>query len=228
MSDYKDTLNLPMTAFLVPVEKRRWFIRWLTPSVEVSLCGHATLAAAYVLLEVLKRCDAPTAFDSRGGPLAVTRAGDVFELDFPSNVAAVERDPPRALVEVLGVAPREWLRWNNYHLVVLDSPEDVLAAKPDFAAWASLGDERAILTAPGSDCDFVSRFFAPGIGIPEDSVTGSSHCVLTPYWTRRLGRSKLRARQLSQRGGELTCELSGDRVKLGGHCVLYLRGQIEI
>ena len=220
--------NLPMSAFLVRTAAQRWHIRWFNSSGEVSLCGHATLAAGHVLLDVLEQSDRRVEFDSRGGPLAVTRGEDVLELDFPANVPVAEPEAPRQLSNALRVTPREWLRWENYHLAVVDSAEEVLEASPDFSAWSSIGDERVILSAPGEDCDFVSRFFAPGIGLPEDSVTGSAHCVLVPYWARRLGRQKLRARQLSRRGGELFCELRGERVMLGGHCALYLRGQIEM
>lgn len=220
--------NLPMTAYLVRTAAQRWHIRWFSPTTEVSLCGHATLAAGYILLEVLGHDHQRIEFDSRGGPLAVTRGAEGFQLDFPANVAVAEANPPRPLSNAVQATPREWLRWENYHLAVVESAEEVLRANPDFAAWSSVGDERLIVTAPGRDCDFVSRFFAPGIGILEDSVTGSSHCLLTPYWAQRLGRPKLHARQLSRRGGELFCELKGERVMLGGHSVLYLRGQIDI
>ena len=171
-------------------------------------------------------------FDSRSGPLTVTRlAGGLLELDFPIRPAApisFESAPP-ALLRGLKVMPKELLLANGcaYYLAVYDDADSVRALTPDFATLASLGDVRAIVTAPGEDCDFVSRFFAPGAGVPEDPVTGSAHCTLVPYWSARLLKTKLHAKQISARGGELWCELKDERVRMAGHGVRYLRGEIS-
>lgn len=219
--------GLPMTAFSVRTAAQRWHIRWFSPSTEVALCGHATLATAFVLLELLK-IENQVVFESQSGALAVARNGHFLELDFPANPSAPEPTPPGQLLAAFRVESREWRRWNNYYVAILATPEEVLAVRPDFTAWLNIGDVRLVVSAPAQDCDFVSRFFAPGIGIAEDSVTGSSHCVLVPYWSERLKRPHLTARQLSLRGGELACEWAGERVKIAGQCALYMRGQIEL
>lgn len=217
--------NLSETAFLVP-RGGDFDLRWFTPKVEVDLCGHATLAAAFVLFtETGFRVDT-VRFHSQSGLLEVSRAGQVLELDFPSR-------PPRpcalpdALARGLGRQPTTVLKSRDI-MVVFNSDSEVRALKPDFGVLATLDALGIIATAPGGDCDFVSRFFAPGAGVPEDPVTGSSHCTLIPYWAERLGKTELFARQVSQRGGELLCRLVGQRVRIGGKAELYLRGQIEL
>jgi predicted PhzF superfamily epimerase YddE/YHI9 len=213
--------NLPETAFFVR-EGEAYRLRWFTPTVEVELCGHATLASGYVLLTE----PGEVRFVTRSGPLAVRRVGEALTLDLPALPAHTMPAPP-ALAEGLGVVPRETRRASNW-LAVLDDEESVRALKPDFARLATLHPHGVIATAPGRAVDFVSRFFGPSFGIPEDPVTGSAHCTLAPYWSARLGKKKLVARQLSARGGELTCEDRGARVALGGRCVLYLEGEIRI
>lgn len=217
--------NLSETAFVVP-RGDEFDLRWFTPTMEVDLCGHATLAAAFVLFTEQKFSGDTIRFHSRSGILVVSRAGEILTLDFPA------RPPqpcamPEALARGLGSQPAQVFKSRDY-LAVFDSAEAVRALRPDFAALKTLNSLGVIATAPGDGCDFVSRFFAPAAGIDEDPVTGSAHCTLIPYWAQRLGKTKMFARQISQRGGELFCELAGDRVRIGGKAVLYLRGQIEI
>jgi PhzF family phenazine biosynthesis protein len=217
--------NLSETAFLV----RRgddYDLRWFTPETEVDLCGHATLASAFVVFTEAGFRGGTVRFHSQSGLLSVTRAGEVLELDFPSRPPQ-PCNAPEALIRGLGKQPSEVLKSRDY-LAVFASETEVRALRPDFAALQSVDALGIIATAPGSDCDFVSRFFAPGAGIAEDPVTGSSHCTLIPFWAQRLGKVELFARQVSKRGGELFCRLSGDRVRIGGQAALYLRGQIEL
>jgi predicted PhzF superfamily epimerase YddE/YHI9 len=222
--------GLAETAFLVRTGESQFELRWFTPTVEVALCGHATLAAAHTLWAELGQAGEVVTFDSRSGPLSVTRHGDRYELDFPSRPAApVDELPPELLAGLRSSPSHTWLFAEaRYYLCVYDSAAAVLALQPRFDQLAALGRACIIVTAPGEDCDFVSRFFAPGIGVPEDPVTGSAHCTLIPYWAERLDKHTLHARQLSARGGELWCELRGDRVGIAGKAVLYLRGEIEI
>jgi PhzF family phenazine biosynthesis protein len=215
--------NLSETAFTVP-RGDEFEIRWFTPTIEVDLCGHATLAAAFVLFTERKFTGVEIRFHSRSGVLKVTRGGEILTLDFPA------RPPqacalPEALIRGLGKVPAQVLKSRDY-LAVLDSAAEVRALSPDFAVLKTLDCVGIIATAKGDDCDFVSRFFAPAAGINEDPVTGSAHCTLIPYWAQRLGKNKLFARQISHRGGELFCELAGDRVRIGGKAVLYLCGEI--
>jgi predicted PhzF superfamily epimerase YddE/YHI9 len=220
--------NLSETAFFVR-DGDGYALRWFTPSVEVDLCGHATLASGFVIMSVLEPGrDAVRFHTAKAGTLTVTRAGDMLAMDFPARPAAPAEAPP-GLLEVLGGAPRAVLRARDY-LVVHDSAAEIAALKPDFAALAKVKDCWAVIvTAPGENgVDFVSRFFAPAQGVPEDPVTGSSHCTLTPYWAQRLGKTTLEGRQLSRRGGALRCTLNGDRVKIAGRAVLYLEGEISL
>lgn len=220
--------NLAETAFFVR-EQDGWRIRWFSPQKEIDLCGHATLASAHVLINHLGARESRFRFQSPlSGALAVERTDGRYVLDFPT------RDPqpaaaPAALVQGLGARPLEVLRGRDY-FAVFAHEKDVRALRPDFKALAELEALGIIATAPGSGdgVDFVSRFFAPRAGIDEDPATGSSHCALIPYWAKRLGKTKLRARQLSARGGEFFCELAGDRVKIGGHAVTYLVGEINV
>jgi PhzF family phenazine biosynthesis protein len=216
--------NLAETAFFVP-RGDDYDLRWFTPTVEVDLCGHATLAAAFVLFSELALRKDTIRFHSRSGPLTVSRSGDILTLDFPSRPPR-PCPSPKALVDGLGAKPIEISKARDY-FAVFNNEQEIRSLRPDFGLLGTL-DEKVIVTAPGSDCDFVSRFFAPTAGIDEDPVTGSAHCTLIPYWSQRLGKTRLFARQLSKRGGELFCEQAGDRVRIGGNAVLYLRGEIEL
>ncbi|VVO15735.1 PhzF family phenazine biosynthesis protein [Pseudomonas fluorescens] len=217
--------NLAETAFLVR-EGQGWHIRWFTPTTEVPLCGHATLASAHVLFEVYREPVERLDFISKSGPLSVSKEGARLWLDFPALLpreVGVTLDVERALglevVDVLG---------SNELFVVLESEQAVLDCKPDMAALAKLPWPGAIVTARGSQHDFVSRYFAPAIGINEDPVTGSTHCSLIPYWSRRLGKTSLTAYQCSARGGELFCRLEGNRVKIGGNATLVASGKLML
>lgn len=225
---------LPETAFVVRAAQGL-SIRWFTPTVEVDLCGHATLAAAHVLFRHAGHPGTRVELSSPSGPLAVDREvqspargdGDLLVLDFPSR-PPVPCPAPDALVRGLGSRPVEVLGSRDY-FCVYHSEQDVLRLAPDMGMLAGLDRFGVIVTAPGSGgTDFVSRFFAPADGIPEDPVTGSAHCTLIPYWAERLGRRRLQARQVSARGGELACEDAGDRVRIGGRAVTYLQGWIEM
>lgn len=217
--------NLAETAFFVR-ESNGFGLRWFTPTVEMDLCGHATLATAFLVWTELGFTGDEIAFHTKSGELLVTRASDKFILDFPSR-PATECEVPNGLAEALGVKPQEVLKSRDY-LALFESEDDILALKPDFRAIADLGVHAVIVSAPGKTSDFVSRFFAPNVGVDEDPVTGSAHCTLIPYWAGRLGKNSLYARQVSNRGGELYCELVGDRVKIGGNAVLYLKGEIYV
>ncbi len=205
-------------------------LRWFTPAVEVDLCGHATLATAFVISTLLEPGRARMDFVTRqAGTLTVTRDGDVFTLDFPSRPAAPAAAPHPGLVAALGgPAPLAILDGRDY-LVVYEDEATVRALTPDMVALSKLDRFAVCVTAPGRDgVDFVSRLFAPAQGIPEDPVTGSTHCMLIPYWAEKLDKTVLSARQVSARGGDLACELVGDRVKIGGKGVLYLEGVITV
>lgn len=217
--------NLAETAFFVP-EGENFRIRWFTPTVEVKLCGHATLASAFVLYEKLD-WDAPeVVFESLSGPLKVSKQGDMLSMDFPAQ-PGTPCDPPPALVEGLGVEPQCCLAAEDY-LVVLDNEQQLMALEPKHEALLKLDLRGVAVCAPGDDKDFVVRFFAPGCGIPEDPVTGSAYTQLMPYWAQRLGRNSLQARQVSSRGGDVYCEMAGDRVKIAGSAVLFLEGEIHL
>ena len=217
--------NLSETAFVV-ARGADYDLRWFTPTTEVDLCGHATLAAAFVLFTERGFTGDKIWFHSRSGPLSVSREGDVLTLDFPSRPAA-PCATPEALRRGLGATPAEVRKARDF-LAVFGREAEVRALRPDFAALRTLDCLGLIATAPGVDCDFVSRFFAPGAGIDEDPATGSSHCTLIPYWAQRLGKTQLFARQVSARGGEMFCTLAGDRVQIGGHAALYSRGELEV
>jgi predicted PhzF superfamily epimerase YddE/YHI9 len=219
--------NPAETAFFVR-EGRDYALRWFTPTVEVDLCGHATLAAGQIVFRFIEpERDSVSFRTMNAGALVVSRRGEMLALDFPAR-PAVPVDPPPGLLAALGGASREVLRARD-DLVVYGSAAEVAALDPDLAALAKVDCWAAIVTALGEDgIDFVSRFFAPAQGVPEDQVTGSSHCTLVPFWAHRLGKTQLDARQLSRRGGALSCALAGDRVSIAGRAVLYLEGQIEV
>lgn len=217
--------NLAETAFVVQRQTHA-DLRWFTPVLEVDLCGHATLASAHVLFTHLGYRDSTARFQTRSGVLTVTRHDDLLTLDFPARPAAV-CPVPAALVDALGCTPTMTAKARDY-LAVFDTEQSIRELRPNMAALMRLDCLGIIVTAPGERCDFVSRFFAPGAGVPEDPVTGSAHCTLVPYWAQRLGRPRLRARQVSQRGGELFCEHRGDRVDIAGRAVTYSSGVLHV
>jgi len=217
--------NLSETAFFVRGGDR-YRLRWMTPEVEVDLCGHATLASAFVIFNYLDRLADSVTFDTRGGELIVRREGDLLAMDFPARLAA-PCDAPPGLVHALGRSPAE-VNAAQYLMAVFETEDEVRALAPDMKRLAEVDAFGVIVTAPGREADFVSRFFAPRAGISEDPVTGSSHCTLVPYWARRLCKKQLYARQVSRRGGELWCEERGDRVKIAGRAILYMQGTISV
>jgi PhzF family phenazine biosynthesis protein len=215
--------NLAETAFFVKNGKG-FQLRWFTPAVEVDLCGHATLASAYVLFNLLGQAGDRIAFSTKSGELVVSRNGEFLTLNFPSRPPSPV-EPYPGLVEALGGAPEAVLAARDY-FVVYRSEQELRSLSPRMESLMRIDRFAVIVTAPGESCDFVSRFFAPAKGIPEDPVTGSAHCSLIPYWAERLGKTKLNARQVSKRGGELLCELKGDRVEMAGQGALFLQGEI--
>ncbi len=217
--------NLSETAFFVP-NNGSYDLRWFTPAVEVDLCGHATLAAAYVLFEELKISDDVIRFNTRSGVLSVSRSGGRLSMDFPAQPPQ-PFGPPKELVEALGTTPVDCLKFADI-VAVLASEGLVRNAEPDMSLLARLDCRGIIITAEAEDYDFIARWFGPRTGIAEDPVTGSAFTQLTPYWAARLGKSKLEAKQVSRRGGELSVELVGDRVVLIGSAELFMRGVIEI
>lgn len=220
--------NLAETAFLIARDDGDYDLRWFTPAVEVDLCGHATLASAYVIDKELEPGRAHVRFHSMSGPLEVAREGETYSLDFPSQPPQpVTPELARAVAEALGSEPLEVLKATKF-LALLPDQQAVLAAEPVLEKVRELLGDGLIITAPGDDCDFVSRYFAPHAGIPEDPVTGSAHCVLTPFWARRLDKARLTARQVSRRGGELKVEDRGERVTIAGRCAYYMSGRITV
>jgi len=217
--------NLSETAFVIERDGF-WDLRWFTPTTEVDLCGHATLAPAFVITKCLKHPASPVKFQSKSGPLLVNCESERLVLDFPSRPAAACPIPDQ-LGAALGRKPVEVLKARDY-LVLLESEEDVRNLRPDITALQRIEAYAFITTAPGQKSDFVSRFFAPRVGVGEDPVTGSAHCTLIPYWAKRLGKQKLHALQLSKRGGELFCEDRGARVGIGGRATLYMRGELDL
>lgn len=227
--------NLPETAFLVPKNGRSgenfYDLRWFTPRGEVRLCGHATLASAYVLLNLLHPGRQEVRFDTRfSGALTVRKDGEIFAMDFPAMFAKNCTNVPDALISALGPGPQppKVMEVNDTYIAVYDNASTIQNMRPDFARLQRLHPYVASVTAPGDDVDFVSRYFKPSYGIPEDPVTGSVHCALAPYWAQRLGKTQLHARQLSERGGELWCEMIGNRVILKGNAALSMQGTLTI
>lgn len=219
--------NLSETAFLVPAGDD-YSLRWFTPITEVPLCGHATLASAAVVMQRLEPERKVVAFHSASGPLIVNRTETGYVMDFPARPSQPISTPP-GLSEALGVEPLEVFNNDFNYLALVESEAVLRALAPDMVSLASIGRPGVIVTAAAEkEYDFVSRYFAPTKGIPEDPVTGAAHCMLAPYWANRLGKTVFRAFQASLRGGEITCSLSGDRVKLEGACVFYLEGEVEI
>ncbi len=217
--------NLAETAYFVPREGG-FDLRWFTPVTEVDLCGHATIASAWVLFERLGYGEPQIYFESRSGRLGVSRRDGLLFLDFPSRPASpLSADD---VVAAVGGNPSEVMKGSRDHMLVYGSAEQVAGLTPDMAALAKADTFAVIATAPGVDCDFVFRFFAPSQGIPEDPATGSACCTLAPYWSSKLKKTAVNSRQISARGAQLLCEMAGDRVKIGGRAVPYLEGFINI
>jgi PhzF family phenazine biosynthesis protein len=219
--------NLSETAFFVPTGSAEWQIRWFTPSVEVPLCGHATLASAAVIRDKLGQTSWPITLHSASGALIVDVENDGFVLDFPAN-RPTPVDAPAGLGAALSTNEFEMLRGRDILMAVLADEAAVAELDPDFPALARIVEHGLVVTAPGDEVDFVSRFFAPAIGINEDPVTGAAHCLLTPYWSERSGKRRMRARQISSRVGHLECEDHGERVHLKGKAVFFLSGRISL
>ncbi len=230
--------NLSETAFFVPRGPHGgddYDLRWFTPAIEVDLCGHATLASGFIVLTKMAPQKTSVRFHTQSGPLTVSRDGSQFALDLPSRPPTTAVMPEKYLA-ALGGKPKQILAARKY-LVVYETANEVAALTPDFATLKSIDKDGVIATAPGPDarlgthlgaCDFVSRYFAPHAGVDEDPVTGSAHCTLVPYWAQRLGKITVHARQISARGGELFCDLKGDRVRMAGGAVLYLEGRVHL
>lgn len=219
--------NLAETAYIVS-SGNEYEIRWFTPTVEVDLCGHATLASAYVLFNELSFGGEQINFIShRSGPLSVTKNGSILALNFPVDTLSELSLSPEFAIG-LSQAPVKVFKGKTDYLFVYNSEAEILALQPDFEPLKAHSVRGIIVTAPGETTDFVSRFFGPACGVNEDPVTGSAHTTLTPYWSSVLGKTELTARQLSLRTGDLTCKLVGDRVEIAGEAVLYLRGEINV
>ncbi len=221
--------NLAETVFFVLSKMKGvdYDIRWFTPAVEINLCGHATMASAFVLFKILKEKKKSVSFNSKSGLLVVKNKKDSLLMDFPSWKPEMISEYPSGLEEALGVNEIVAVYKHRDLMVELYREEDVANAQPDFSALKKRG-EKVIITAPGKNVDFVSRFFAPEAGIDEDPVTGSAHSQLIPFWSGKLGKNVMLAKQLSQRGGDIYCEQNGDRVIMGGKCVFYMKGEIEV
>jgi PhzF family phenazine biosynthesis protein len=226
MQEIASENNLSETAFLIPGDAGSYHIRWFTPTTEVDLCGHATLASAHVFYDHLGYDQEEIRFHSNSGELTVRKKEGMYWMNFPSNPP--EAIPvPKLLPDALGSIPI-YTGVNTDLLVLFDDPERVQKMNPDLSLLDRMEVRGVIVTAPGKEVDFVSRFFAPSVGVPEDPVTGSAHTVLTPFWSRRLKKERLQAKQISRRGGTLTCVQKGSRVEIGGKAITYLVGDIQI
>ncbi|MBV4360054.1 PhzF family phenazine biosynthesis protein [Pinibacter aurantiacus] len=216
--------NLSETAFFVK-EEEYYHVRWFTPDFEVDLCGHATLASAYVIFNFIAKKAKTITFNSKSGILTVSKTDEgLIQLDFPAYIAEPVDSANPALIKGLSIIPQKILKAKNY-LLVYESEEEVRKIVPDFNFLNALGSTRVIVTAKGAEVDFVSRFFVPNSVIMEDPVTGSAHSTLVPYWSKKLGKTTFVARQLSKRSGTLYCEYVGDRVLMAGNAVLYSKGE---
>ena len=228
--------NLSETAFFV-AERDTLRLRWFTPAVEVDLCGHATLATAWLIFNRLGRESDEVSFQTRSGELTVARDGDKLTMDFPAAEPRELEEQPAGLVEALGAAPQSVHQGADFLMAVYPSALDIRRLQPDFAGLKKMEQHAVIVTAPGTDeavrpgvaqPDFVSRMFGPKVGIDEDPVTGSAHCVLTPYWSERLGKRNMIGHQISRRGGVVHCEDRGSRVGLSGTARLFMTGAIHL
>lgn len=216
--------NLSETAFIFP-EGEHYQIRWFTPNTEVALCGHATLASAFVVFEFLDHKKEHIVFNSKSGELRVKKNAGLLQMDFPA-LPYTKITPTTSLLNALKVQPVEVYESTFDLLIILENEHDVKEARPDLSAISELSHRGVILSAPASQADVYSRCFYPGCDVPEDPVTGSAHCVITPYWSKRLGKNKIHATQGLKRKGDLWCEVAKDRVFLSGSCQLYLQGHI--
>jgi PhzF family phenazine biosynthesis protein len=227
--------NLAETVFFVPASASPqaakagadYHIRWFTPAAEINLCGHATLASAYVLFNILGYKKKAITFHCQSGLLVVTRENNVISMDFPSWKPERFSEYPENLQQILGIKEIVGVYKSRDLIVELNSEDDVKKAQPDFTLMKKSGN-KMMITAPGKEVDFVSRFFAPTFGIDEDPVTGSAHSQLIPFWSEKLGKNKMQAKQLSKRGGDIYCEQNGDRVVIGGECAFYMKGEISL
>jgi len=219
--------NLAETVFFVP-KNEGYHIRWFTPELEIDLCGHATLASAFVLYEYLGYSKPQLIFYSKSGELVITPDGDKLQLNFPSRMPVRVTEYPEQLLPGLGITDPLGVYKSRDYVVEVATAKEVLSVNIDIALLNQIDVIGIIVTAPGKDCDFVSRFFAPNCGIPEDPVTGSAHSSLIPFWAEKLDRNKLHAKQISKRGGELWCENRGERVTMSGNCVFYMKGEIKV
>ncbi len=223
--------NLAESAFFVPLADSEkdadFYIRWFTPAAEINLCGHATLASAYVLFNFLDYKKKEVVFNCQSGLLKVKAEKDHLAMDFPSWKPERTEDYPPELEKILGVKEFVGVYRNRDLVVELNNESDVKNAVPDFGLMKKSG-YKMMITAPGKEVDFISRFFAPTFGIDEDPVTGSAHSQLIPFWSEKLGKTKMNARQLSTRGGDIICEQHGERVMMGGNCVFYMKGEISV
>lgn len=215
--------NLSETAFWVAKEEA-FHLRWFTPLAEVDLCGHATLASAHVMFNHLGFREAEIRFVTRSGDLTVVNTGQLLEMDFPA-IPVTQMDFSERIAAALGRSPVRLFKGPDI-MAVFDNEEDILALQPDYPEIAAIDTRAIVATAPGRESDFVSRFFAPRVGVPEDPVTGSAHCILAPYWANVLGKEHLHAIQRSARGGKIECKVRGDRVLLRGGAVTYMQGEI--
>jgi predicted PhzF superfamily epimerase YddE/YHI9 len=219
--------NVSETAFFAK-EGANYRLRWFTPTCEVNLCGHATLASGYIFLHKLDASKNSVQFETRSGSLIVRRDGDLLALDLPASPPWKAAAIPSELRDGLDPAPKELWQVKDNYFAIYDDEDDIRRAQPKFALLETLHPFGVCITAPGRSVDFVSRYFAPSYGINEDPVTGSTHCSLTPYWAGVLGKSALHALQVSRRGGELWCEVAGDRIIVTGKGALYLEGMISV
>lgn len=221
--------NLAETAFFSPSKNKKadFDIRWFTPALEINLCGHATLASAYVIFEMLKTKKKKVVFDSKSGLLTVIKKKELLEMDFPSWPPERISEYPGGLLDSLSNPEIAGVYKNREYIVELMNEDAVRKCNPDFSLMKNV-DKMVIITAPGKEVDFVSRFFAPNSGIDEDPVTGSAHSQLIPFWSEKLGKEKMKAKQLSKRGGDIYCEQKGERVFMGGECIFYMQGEIYL
>lgn len=221
--------NLAETAFFSPSKNKEadFDIRWFTPALEINLCGHATLASAYVIFEMLKTKKKKVVFDSKSGLLTVIKKKELLEMDFPSWPPERISEYPGGLLDSLSNPEIAGVYKNREYIVELMNEDAVRKCNPDFSLMKNV-DKMVIITAPGKEVDFVSRFFAPNSGIDEDPVTGSAHSQLIPFWSEKLGKEKMKAKQLSKRGGDIYCEQKGERVFMGGECIFYMQGEIYL
>ena len=221
--------NLPETAFIVPTgDDSDFHLRWFTPSNEVRLCGHATLATAHILWNHLGFEKEIIAFDTLSGILKVTKNGNIYTLDFPADMIENRKNKTDLIHKILGIKPLDVFKGRDDYMIILSTEAEVKALKPNFSLLNELDARGLIATALGDEVDFVSRCFFPEVGIEEDPVTGSAHTTMAPYWAEKIGKNTLTALQLSSRGGELTCVLRGNRVDISGSAVTYMIGEIFI